>query len=108
MHSRTRAREDRVGKKEQPESLCDILGAVLKVKGLDVACKEWDVVSDWKLIAGERIADVTECDRVEKGVLYVKVMSASWRQELFYLKDEIKKSILRETGCDTIKDIVFY
>ncbi|MDR3013780.1 MAG: DUF721 domain-containing protein [Chitinispirillales bacterium] len=91
-----------------PASIGDILETVFKERGYDVVCKEWEVVSAWPQIAGKYIAKVTECDRVNKGVLYVKVASAPWRQELTYKIDDLKESILRETGCDTIKDIVFY
>jgi predicted nucleic acid-binding Zn ribbon protein len=91
-----------------PSSVGDILKAVLEDKGYDVVCKEWEVVTNWDRIAGDPIAGVTECGRVDEGVLYVKVMSAPWRNELVYFKDMLKESILRETGCDTIKDIVFY
>ena len=91
-----------------PASVGEILGAFFKEKGYDVALKEWEVVENWRLIAGERVAEVTECENAEDGVLYVKVKSAAWRQELTYLKDVIKESIIRETGCETIRDIVFY
>jgi predicted nucleic acid-binding Zn ribbon protein len=91
-----------------PSSLGDIIEALFKENGYDVIIKEWEVVSDWGRIAGGRIAEVTECERVDGGVLYVKVKSSSWRQELSYMKEKIKESIVRETGCDTIRDIVFY
>jgi hypothetical protein len=76
--------------------------------GYRVVCKEWEVVENWNRIVTGRVAEVTECSRVEDGVLYVKVTSASWRQDLAYLKEPIKAAILRVTGCGTIRDIVFY
>jgi len=65
-------------------------------------------VAAWEKIAGKRIAEVTECERVDEGLLYIKVKNASWRQELSYMKDRIKESIVKETGCESIRDIVFY
>ncbi|MDR2579357.1 MAG: DUF721 domain-containing protein [Chitinispirillales bacterium] len=91
-----------------PSGINDALGAFFKNTGLDTVFKEWETVVNWQQIAGDRISQVTQCDRVEDGVLYVKVMSAPWRQELTYLKEPLKESIQRETGCETIKDIVFY
>jgi predicted nucleic acid-binding Zn ribbon protein len=76
--------------------------------GYKTVCKEWEVVDRWKEIMFGRIAEITECSRVEDGVLYVRVESASWRQDISYLKEQIKAAILRVTGCDTIKEIVFY
>jgi predicted nucleic acid-binding Zn ribbon protein len=91
-----------------PSSVGDALGAFFKNTGLDAVFKEWDAVINWRQVAGERISEVTECERVEDGVMYVRVMSAPWRQELIYLKEPLMESIRRETGCGTIKDIVFY
>jgi predicted nucleic acid-binding Zn ribbon protein len=76
--------------------------------GYKTVCKEWEVVDRWKEIMTGRVAEVTECSRVEDGVLYVKVESASWRQDISYLKEQIKAAILRVTGCGTIREIVFY
>ena len=91
-----------------PEKLESILGNVLSERGYLNICKEYEVVSRWKEIAGEKIAEVTECNRVEEGILYVRVSSAPWRQEIIYLKQQILIQIKNITGCDTIKDIVFF
>ncbi|MDR0331258.1 MAG: DUF721 domain-containing protein [Chitinispirillales bacterium] len=91
-----------------PSSIGDVLGPFLKDKGYDTVCKEWEVVANWDQIVSGRIAEVTECERVEDGALYVRVASAPWRQELSHLKEPIKAAIARVTGCDSIRDIVFY
>ena len=76
--------------------------------GFHIVCKEWEVVDRWHEIMLGSMAELTECSRVEDGVLHVKVESASLRQELSYLKEQIKASIRRVTGCETIKDIRFH
>lgn len=91
-----------------PSAVGSILNAFLKRMGYDVAFKEHEVVENWAAIVGPRIAGMTVCEKSEKGVLSVKVRSAAWRQELTYMKDVIKESIVRETGCETIKDILFH
>lgn len=97
-----------MNRSKAPASVGDILDAFLKSTGLDVDVKEWDVVGRWDEIVGDRIAAVTKCGRVEDGILYVKVTTAPWRQELSYMKDAIKEKIANVTECGTIKDIVFY
>jgi len=91
-----------------PSAVGNIIDTFLKRMGYDVALKEWEVVDNWPAIVGERIAEKTVCEKAEKGILHVKVNSAPWRQELTYMKDAIKDSIIRETGCETIRDILFY
>jgi len=97
--------EKRVGK---PESVGSVLDAFLREAGYAVPLKEWEAVLNWERIAGEYIAQFTECDRVENGVLYVKVKSSPLFNDLWYMKDDLKSAAFRETGCETIKDIKFY
>ncbi len=93
---------------EPPSKVGAILQSILQERGYSTICKEWEAVAKWKEIAGERIGAVTDCTRVEDGFLYVKVSSAPWRQELVYLKEQLLKKIREETGCTSIKDIIFY
>jgi hypothetical protein len=92
---------------KSPEKIETILGDILSERGYLTICKEYDVVSHWKEIVGEKISKVTECSRVENGILYVKVFSAVWRQEIVYLKPQIMLQIKNQTDCTTITDIVF-
>ncbi|MFP4162745.1 MAG: DUF721 domain-containing protein [Chitinispirillaceae bacterium] len=96
-------------KRSQPPSKVGaVLQSILQERGYSTICKEYEVVAKWKEIVGERVGAVTECSRTENGILYVKVKSAPWRQELAYLKGDLIKSIHRETDCTSIKDIIFY
>jgi predicted nucleic acid-binding Zn ribbon protein len=93
--------------KKGPEKIDLLLGNFLSERGYLTICKEYDVASKWNDIAGQRIANVTECSRVEDGVLYVKVLSAPWRQEISYFKQQLIEKIRTDYGCTTIRDIVF-
>ncbi len=93
-----------------PAKIDSFIDAILEMRlpGFRAVCKEWEVVDRWHEIVIGRVAEVTECSGVENGVLQVRVASASWRQDLTYLKEDIKAAIRRVTGCETIRDIVFY
>jgi predicted nucleic acid-binding Zn ribbon protein len=97
-----------VSRKKSPEAIGSIISAVLGERGYLAPCRELDVVRRWKEIVGEKIASVTDCARVDNGVLYVRVASASWRQEISYIKPHILETIQKETPCTSIRDIVFY
>jgi hypothetical protein len=94
--------------RKTPEKIGSLIDSILSERGYLNICKEWDVVAKWKDIVGEKLASVTECTRMEDGRLYVKVTSASWRNEITYLKYEIIKKIKKETDCTSLNDIVFY
>lgn len=95
-------------KKKEPEKIGTIVESVLKERGYLNICKELDVVRAWPFITGKRLAEVSECTRVENGALFVRVPSAPWRQEMSFMKKLLISKIHEETGCMTINDIVFY
>ena len=90
-----------------PEKLNSILNSFLSSKGYLSSCREFSVISRWKEIVGDSVASVSYCDNVENGILYVKVSSAAWRQELSFLKKNILLKISSSTECCSITDIVF-
>jgi predicted nucleic acid-binding Zn ribbon protein len=94
--------------RKSPVTIGAIVEAVLAERGYLAPCREWDVIRRWPGLVGEKLASVTECSRVDNGVLYVRVASSSWRQEVSYVKQHILESIRNETPCTTIQDIVFY
>lgn len=95
-------------KKKHPQKLGDVMQSVLSERGYLTSCFEVDVMQKWHAIVGEKISAVTECSEVREGIIYIRVSSASWRQELSFLKKEIIEKIKEKTRCKTIKDIIFY
>jgi predicted nucleic acid-binding Zn ribbon protein len=92
----------------KPEKLGGILEGLLSEKGLRSVAREYEVVRKWSDIVGERVSHVTECTHVENGVLYVRVASSAWRQEIAYLKHTILSKSREVTNCTSLTDIVFY
>ena len=90
------------------EKIGAIVESVLSERGYLTVCRELGVIRAWPLIVGEALSAMTECTRVERGVLYVHVASAPWRQEIVFMKQQLLLKIRKETRCSTIKDIVFY
>ncbi len=110
MRSKFRKSDDGLGKGGQPLAIGSLIDTLLErwLPDFRVVCKEWEVVERWHEIVIEPIKTVSECSRVENGILYVRIESASWRQEAAYQKEPIKARIRLVTGCETIRDIVFY
>ena len=94
--------------KNPPQKIGAIVDALLSERGYLTECKELGVVRAWASLVGEQLSRVTECTRAERGVLFVRVTSAAWRQEISFMKQLLLSKIRMETGCATIKDIVFY
>ena len=92
----------------EPQNIGSIINSILSEKGLLIYCKENSVLKKWPSIAGDTLSKSSLCERVENGILYVRVNSSSCRHEAIYRKQTILNRIRKEFSCYTIKDIVFY
>jgi len=89
------------------QSLKIAIDSMLRKFGIDNAVAQNNALNIWNEIVGEKVANNTEPDRVEHGVMVVKVSSATWRQELYFQKKEIIQKLNNTIGRNVIRDIRF-
>ena len=89
------------------QSLKTAIDSMLRKFGIENAIAQNNVLNIWNEIVGEKVAKNTEPDRVEHGVIVVKVSSPTWRQELYFQKKEIIKKLNNKIGKNVIRDIRF-
>ena len=89
------------------QSLKIAIDSMLKRFGIDKAIAQNKALNIWNEIVGDTVAKNTQPDRVEHGVIIVKVSSPTWRQELYFKKKEIIKKINNTIGKNVIRDIRF-
>ena len=80
---------------------------MLKKLGIENAVSQNKALSIWNEVVGKNVAKNTEPNRVEHGVIIVKVSSPTWRQELYFQKKEIIQKINNTIGKNVIRDIRF-
>jgi predicted nucleic acid-binding Zn ribbon protein len=80
---------------------------MLKKFGIDNAIAQNKALNIWNEIVGDKVAKNTQPDRVEHGVIIVKVSSPTWRQELHFQKKEIIDKLNNQIGKKVIRDIRF-
>ncbi len=90
------------------ESLAEALLKALGQFGMAKTVKENQLVAQWPEIVGEQIAKVSQAEKIEAGILNVKVINSVWRNELYYHKKELIKKLNKKAGEKLIKDIRFY
>lgn len=61
----------------------------------------------WNEVVGEVNARKTKPIKIDRGKLFVRTTDSTWRQELFYQKNEIVKKLNIRLRSDIIKDIIF-
>ncbi|MFC1527114.1 DciA family protein [Candidatus Neomarinimicrobiota bacterium] len=89
------------------QSLKIAIDSMLRKFGIDNAITQNNALNIWNEIVGETVAKNTEPDRVEHGVIIIKVSSPTWRQELYFQKKEIIQKINNKIGKSVIRDIRF-
>ena len=89
------------------QSLKIAIDLMLKKFGIDNAVSQNKALNIWNDVVGKNVAKNTEPDRVEHGVIIVKVSSPTWRQELYFQKNEIIQKINKTIGKNVIRDIRF-
>jgi predicted nucleic acid-binding Zn ribbon protein len=89
------------------QSLKIAIYSMLHRFGIDNAIAQNQALNIWNDIVGNTVAKNTEPDRVEHGVIIVKVSSPTWRQELYFQKKEIIHKINNTIGKNVIRDIRF-
>jgi len=91
----------------QISKISSIIDHVLSSNGYLSIVFEGQISIKWRSIVGEKLAEVSECRGVENGILYVRVESSAWRQEMSFLKELIVQKIHEQTRCRSVRDIVF-
>lgn len=94
-------------RRRKPVLLGEVLDTFLKNLGVEKKVKEGMAVSRWAEIVGPYIAKVSIAERVENGVLYVKVTNPSWKHHLFMMRREIINKLNDSLKADVIREIVF-
>ncbi len=88
-------------------SLGDALERLIRSLGMEDKLEEQQAVARWSEVVGDRIALHARAVFFDGGKLVVEVDSASWRQELFYMKQDILNRLDRSFGKPLVQDIIF-
>ena len=87
--------------------MCELLSEICQRWGIEKKVKENTALSQWNQIVGEKISEKAKPIGIERGKLFVQVESSSWRNELNFIKNDIKERINRSLGSQVIQDIIF-
>ena len=87
------------------EQFKKVLKKTIENSGFKNAILQENAVSAWSDVVGKNISNISEATNVDKGVLFIKVESATWIQELHMQKNEIINKINKKIGSKAIKEI---
>lgn len=87
--------------------LKEVINQMLRAYGLGDRLDEMSLVKSWEEIVGKMIAKHTNEIYFKSGILYVKLDSATVRQELSYAKTALIEKLNRKAGKRMLTDIIF-
>lgn len=90
-----------------PLNLGEIIEQVLKKRKLPFVREDRMLRDIWVRTVGETIALHTRPERIERGILTVRVASSAWLQELRFLKEEIMTRFNELSEATPAHDIRF-
>ena len=95
-------------KRGQPVSIADVMAAVLAQKGMTERIAQVGAMDDWAEAVGAQIASVTEpLSITADGVLWVRVTTAAWMNELSLLAPTLLKRLNAVPGRAPVKQLRF-
>lgn len=94
-------------RRSNTQSLSEVLKEYLKENQIERKLKEVDVVQSWENLLGKTIAHYTRNIYIRNRVLYVEISSSVVKNELFMMREEIKRKINEKEGQEIIRTIIF-
>lgn len=90
------------------KSLEQELKELLKELGIENNVLHNQAIYLWPEVVGKRIAEISHAERIDRNILFVKVLNDSWRNELIYLKKDIIERLNKRIGKRVVDDIRLY
>ena len=95
-------------KRGQPVSIADVMAEVLAQKGMTARIAQVGAMDDWATAVGAQIASVTEPLSVTAdGVLWVRVTTAAWMNELSLLSPTLLQRLNAVPGRAPVNQLRF-
>ena len=95
-------------KRGQPVSIADVMADILARKGMTERIAQVGAMDDWAAAVGAQIAAVTEPLSVTAdGVLWIRVSTAAWMNELSLLSPALLKRLNAVPGRAPVKQLRF-
>ncbi len=94
-------------RRSNTQSLSEVLKDYIREAKIERKLKEVDVVESWENLLGKTIAHYTRNIYIRKQVLFVEISSSVVKNELFMMREEIRRKINEKEGEEIVKTIIF-
>ena len=78
----------------------------LRSQNLEEKIQQKSIPGYWIEIVGETVAKHAEVERVEQGKMYIRVESATWRNEVMLRREEIRSKVNAHFGAEIVREVI--
>jgi hypothetical protein len=93
--------------RRNPQRVGSILEKTLKKMSLDRKLKEHEIWNVWDSVVGDHVSRHAQPDFMRNRILFVKVSSSPWMQQLHYMGEGITEALNKRLGTHIIEEIRF-
>ena len=94
-------------RRSNTQSLSEVLRDYVKGTSIERKLKEVDVVQSWEELLGKTIAHYTKNVSLKNKILYVEINSSVVKNELFMMREEIRRKLNEKAGEELVDKIIF-
>jgi len=100
------ASPERYRRRKRPlQGVGDLVGKALEAAGLTDQARRFRIYQGWRDAVGPDIGARTEPESFSRGVLVVRAHTASWQNELTFLKADIINKLNSLLGAGVVRDL---
>ena len=85
----------------------ELLDGMFRRLGLTEQARGWRAMAAWARVAGSQLGSRSRAERLRGGTLQVRVSSASWAQQLGFLKASLLEKLHHTPGGESVTDLRF-
>jgi len=90
------------------KTLGQALKQLIKDLGIESEIIHHQAVQLWPEVVGRKIASISQAEKIDGKILFVKVKNDSWRNELVFLKKDIIERLNKRIGKKIVEDLRLY
>jgi len=94
-------------RRSNTQSLSEVLRDYVKGTSIEKKLKEVDIVQSWEELLGKTIAHYTKNISLKNRILFLEINSSVVKNELFMMREEIRRKLNEKAGEELVDKIIF-
>lgn len=94
-------------RRSNTQSISEVLRTYVKGTSIERKLKEVDAMQSWENLLGKTIANYTKSISMKNKIMFVEINSSVAKNELFMMREEIRRKLNENAGEEIVSKIIF-